>query len=233
VELGEGKRQIGQFATTATALVMSSALIATGSWWSAGRIQDDLDRRARGALAAADIGVLAHFTGRDATLTGTVASAQEAKTANVVVSDLWGIRHLTSSIEIVTPPAQIPTPPPVVSAPLQPLWPDGSVGFVSGSADLSPAATEYLDTVATYLKATRGVRVVVEGNSDNIGSKDLNLELSQRRSDVVAAYLVAHGVGAGRLRTVGYADTRPVASNGNAAGRSVNRRVALVFEETD
>src|SRR5664279_3286211 len=212
---------------------MLSALIAAGSWWSATRIQTDLAGRARAALEAADIAASAHFVGRDATLTGTVTSAQEAKTASVVISDLWGIRKVVSGIEVAPPSAPIPTAPSVVSPPAPALWPEGSVGFASGHDELTPSATAYLDTVVTYLKATPKVHVVIEGNSDNTGSKDYNRDLSERRSDNVTAYLVAHGIGAGRLRTVGYADTRPIASNGNAAGRSVNRRVALVFEETD
>ncbi|HEX2807940.1 MAG TPA: OmpA family protein [Kineosporiaceae bacterium] len=233
MKLGEEKRQIRQFATNATAVVTLSALIGAGSWWSASRIEEDLSRRARAALGAADIGALAHLTGREATLTGTVTSAREARTAELVVSDLWGIQQVTTSIKVVTPPARIPVAPPVVAPPKPDVWPEGSVGFASGRDDLTPSARTYLDAVAGYLKITSGIRVVIEGNSDNVGPLEVNRELSQRRSDIVAAYLVDHGVGAGRLRTVSYADTRPIASNGNAAGRSVNRRVALVFEETD
>jgi hypothetical protein len=77
VKLGEEERQIRQFAANATAVVTLSALIGAGSWWSASRIEEDLSRRARAALGAADIGAVAHLAGREATLTGTVRALGE------------------------------------------------------------------------------------------------------------------------------------------------------------
>jgi outer membrane protein OmpA-like peptidoglycan-associated protein len=70
--------------------------------------------------------------------------------------------------------------------------------------------------------------VQVEGYTDNVGSEQYNLTLSQQRGDAVRDYLISQGVSAGNITATGYGLTNPIADNATAAGRAQNRRVQLV-----
>ncbi|MFC2086202.1 OmpA family protein [Bacteroidota bacterium] len=71
--------------------------------------------------------------------------------------------------------------------------------------------------------------VIIEfgGHTDNVGSEESNLDLSQRRVESVRTYLVDKGIESGRIAAVGYGETRPIASNETEEGRQKNRRVEL------
>ncbi|MNT90758.1 Outer membrane porin F precursor [compost metagenome] len=71
---------------------------------------------------------------------------------------------------------------------------------------------------------------VVEGHTDSVGPDAYNQKLSQRRADAVKQVLVQDGVEASRVSSVGYGESRPVADNGTAEGRAVNRRVEAQVE---
>ena len=66
------------------------------------------------------------------------------------------------------------------------------------------------------------------GHTDNVGTPEANLKLSQERAQAVMAALVARGVAAARLTAKGYGQTAPVADNRTEDGRAKNRRVELV-----
>jgi outer membrane protein OmpA-like peptidoglycan-associated protein len=72
--------------------------------------------------------------------------------------------------------------------------------------------------------------VSIEGHTDSIGSQSYNLDLSERRATAVRDFLMAQGVEAGRINTVGYGKAYPVASNDTEAGRQQNRRVEVVMQ---
>ncbi len=69
--------------------------------------------------------------------------------------------------------------------------------------------------------------VQVEGHTDSTGSSDYNQQLSQRRANSVANYLVSREVLPGRLIVRGYGESEPVADNGTPQGRRENRRVEI------
>jgi OOP family OmpA-OmpF porin len=71
------------------------------------------------------------------------------------------------------------------------------------------------------------VNVEIQGHTDNTGSDEYNQGLSQRRADAVKAYFVDKGIAEGRLSTMGYGESQPVASNDTVEGRFQNRRVQL------
>lgn len=79
------------------------------------------------------------------------------------------------------------------------------VQFAFGSADLLPQTMAQLDALAEGIRrADPGVRIVVEGHTDAVGSADYNLRLSEMRAAAVRAYLVSrHGIAPERLRTLG------------------------------
>ncbi|MDR5865706.1 OmpA family protein [Halomonas koreensis] len=101
------------------------------------------------------------------------------------------------------------------------------VNFEFDSATLTMGAERILDGVAEKLAANESVRVRIEGHTDAVGPASYNQDLSQRRADSVADYLAGQGIDADRMRTVGYGESQPVATNETDAGRAENRRVEL------
>lgn len=103
-----------------------------------------------------------------------------------------------------------------------------SVNFDTGKATIRPDSAKTLDDAATALKSVPGMKVEVGGHTDDVGTAEANLKLSQERAQAVVAALVKRGVEAGRLTARGYGQTVPVADNRTEEGRAKNRRVELV-----
>jgi OmpA-OmpF porin, OOP family len=70
---------------------------------------------------------------------------------------------------------------------------------------------------------------MIEGHTDNSGSSEYNLQLSQLRAQSVESFLLGSGVPPDRIRAIGYGETRPEAPNDSATGRQQNRRVEIVI----
>ena len=103
------------------------------------------------------------------------------------------------------------------------------VEFSSGSSDLQPASLPLLDEVAAVLAEQPGLRVRIEGHTDDRGAAEANRRLSQERVDAVRAYLVLERrIDEDRLEARGYGETRPIADNTTAEGRGRNRRVEFI-----
>ena len=107
----------------------------------------------------------------------------------------------------------------------------GDVLFDTGQATLKPGAYATIDRLATVLKEDSSRKVMIEGNTDSVGSDEYNQALSERRAQSVQAALFERGVAASQISTLGKGESTPVASNDTAAGRQQNRRVELVFQE--
>jgi chemotaxis protein MotB len=105
--------------------------------------------------------------------------------------------------------------------------------FDSGQATLQAEGQPLLEEVAQLLNVDKSHPITVEGHTDNepIATAEFpsNWELSTARATTVVRFLIAHGVSAGRLGAVGYADLHPIDSNATAAGRARNRRVDIVL----
>lgn len=104
--------------------------------------------------------------------------------------------------------------------------PDG-VTFDVGSATLKPAFRETLDKVAASLIEFPDSLVDVYGHTDSTGSDSFNQTLSENRARTVMNYLISRGVPAARVRSQGFGETMPVATNDTAEGRAKNRRVEI------
>lgn len=107
------------------------------------------------------------------------------------------------------------------------------VYFDSGKATLKEGTKANLTKIAQLLQKMEQVRIVVEGHTDSVGSAELNQKLSEARADSVRDYLVAEGMDRSNITTVGRGESQPVASNDTNEGRSQNRRVEIVIEETE
>jgi len=95
-------------------------------------------------------------------------------------------------------------------------------------ATLQPKSTKQLQDIVTLMKDQPGLKIEVQGHTDDQGEDDYNLDLSQRRAEAVVAYLRLFGVDTGRLVPKGYGEAKPVMANTTEKGRAKNRRVELV-----
>lgn len=100
--------------------------------------------------------------------------------------------------------------------------------FDFNQATLKPGAKEKLAKVSGILLAYPTLHVNVQGYTDNIGSDDYNLKLSQRRADAVRDYLISNGIPPANVESMGMGKADPVASNDTPEGRQQNRRVEMV-----
>ncbi len=104
--------------------------------------------------------------------------------------------------------------------------------FQSGKAVIDRKSYEMLKEVADALKNAPSVKkVIVEGHTDNVGNRNLNIALSQKRAEAVREFLIDEGVDSDKLEAKGYGPDKPVSSNRTAAGKAKNRRVEFVLEQ--
>ena len=101
--------------------------------------------------------------------------------------------------------------------------------FDTGKFSLRPLAREKLAKVAGIVSGHPGLRLDVEGYTDNVGGDDYNQQLSEQRGESVRGYLTDQGMAAGSVTSKGFGKAEPVASNDTAEGRQQNRRVELVI----
>jgi OmpA-OmpF porin, OOP family len=99
------------------------------------------------------------------------------------------------------------------------------ISFQSGSAAITKAGQKVLLALVKPLKAAGAARVSVGGYTDDVGDAKANLRLSLARAHSVVTFLTKHGVPKKTLVAKGYGETKPIASNTTAAGRSKNRRI--------
>lgn len=99
------------------------------------------------------------------------------------------------------------------------------IAFRTGSAEIDRDSYGLLDRLAVVARRCEGMRIMVEGHTDNSGDPGANLELSQRRANAVRDYFVAQGVESDRLRARGMGDALPVGDNSTEEGRALNRRI--------
>ena len=101
--------------------------------------------------------------------------------------------------------------------------------FDTNSATVKSESMSTLDEIAKLLKGQPGLRLLVVGHTDDIGTFEFNMDLSQRRAASVVQTLTAKfGADPKRLTPVGVSFASPVASNKTDEGKAKNRRVQLV-----
>jgi len=104
------------------------------------------------------------------------------------------------------------------------------LNFPSGKATIEPSSFPLLGKVQDAIRLFEGVSIVIEGHTDSYGSDSANFILSQDRADAVRQYLISNmGLDAEAVSSIGYGETRPVATNDTAEGRARNRRIDLVI----
>lgn len=99
--------------------------------------------------------------------------------------------------------------------------------FKINSSDLSDSAKASLDRVATVFHDYPKTNILVEGHTDDTGTDEFNMALSEKRAEAVAGYLESKGVRKKRFTVKWYGETQPKYPNTSEANRALNRRVEL------
>lgn len=97
--------------------------------------------------------------------------------------------------------------------------------FATGKSEILPQSYNALQRLLQILNANPDMRIELRGHTDNQGTADFNMRLSQARADAVAQYLIECGINAKRISTQGFGKTMPIDTNDTPQGRSNNRRV--------
>lgn len=99
--------------------------------------------------------------------------------------------------------------------------------FNTGKSTIRSTSFESLTDLATYLKENKLYSLLIEGHTDNVGSRSSNLTLSKNRANAVKTYLMNKGVTSTRLMTKWYGPDKPIDTNSTDEGRQRNRRVEM------
>ena len=105
--------------------------------------------------------------------------------------------------------------------------------FKINSADLSDDAKQELKKVGGILAKYEDTQILLEGHTDDTGSDDLNMKLSERRAKAVSSYLETENIPSSRLKTKWYGEAQPKYPNDSEANRVKNRRVELAIYAND
>jgi outer membrane protein OmpA-like peptidoglycan-associated protein len=102
-----------------------------------------------------------------------------------------------------------------------------NVLFDTGKATLRKESFTTLNDLVEYLKLKPAMTIEIGGHTDNVGTPESNLTLSQQRAESVRNYLITKGISAQRVTAKGYGQTQPVATNTAEEGRQKNRRTEV------
>jgi outer membrane protein OmpA-like peptidoglycan-associated protein len=111
---------------------------------------------------------------------------------------------------------------------------EGKIVFDTDKATIRPGSEKVLSTLLQFLKEHAEVtRLRVSGHTDSMASDEHNQELSAQRALTVCHWLVDHGIDHMRLMAVGFGESKPIAPNEVAEGRSENRRTEFHVAEVN
>lgn len=105
--------------------------------------------------------------------------------------------------------------------------------FNTNKAKLKSSGMHKVQKLADFLTEYPQYKVLVEGNTDSQGGDEFNQELSDRRAESVKNALIDMAISGDRVEARGYGEDYPVASNANAAGRQLNRRVEIILSDNN
>jgi outer membrane protein OmpA-like peptidoglycan-associated protein len=102
------------------------------------------------------------------------------------------------------------------------------LAFDAAKPALRPDAAKSVAEVARLMKENPGLKLSIEGHTDNVGPRAANEKLSRERAAALLDALAAAGIARERLRSAGLGPSKPIADNATSEGRARNRRVELV-----
>ncbi|HWT69903.1 MAG TPA: OmpA family protein [Pseudomonas sp.] len=158
------------------------------------------DNRGKGALIGAAV------VGASAAGYGYYADQQEKKLRESMANTGVEVQRQGDQIKLIMP---------------------GNITFATDSANIAPSFYQPLNNLAGSLKEFNQNQIEIVGYTDSTGSRQHNMDLSQRRAQSVATYLTSQGVSGTNLSSRGAGPDSPVASNADVNGRAQNRRVEV------
>lgn len=99
--------------------------------------------------------------------------------------------------------------------------------FATGRADIEPSSKAELDQLIQMLQSNASLQLEIAGHTDTDGADETNQRLSEARANAVRDHLVANGITAERLTTVGHGASKPVVPNDSEANKALNRRTEI------
>jgi outer membrane protein OmpA-like peptidoglycan-associated protein len=101
-----------------------------------------------------------------------------------------------------------------------------NIYFKLDSAELEPESFETLNSLKRIFLDNPKIIVQIEGHTDNQGSDEYNIDLSNRRAESVVKYIIeVLGVSSYQISSIGLGESKPIASNNTSKGRAENRRI--------
>lgn len=110
--------------------------------------------------------------------------------------------------------------------------PDGSkagVYFATNQSAINANSKLALDKLVKVFAEYPETNILIEGHTDDVGTDQYNMGLSEKRAEAVSAYLQGAGVAASRITTKWYGESQPKVANDNDANRAANRRVEFAI----
>ncbi len=104
-----------------------------------------------------------------------------------------------------------------------------TIYFEYDSTVISSEGQSALNAHAEYLSLNSDTRMIIEGHTDESGTREYNLSLGERRSSAVADFLSASGVAGEQIEVRSYGEENPVALDHNESAWQINRRVELIY----
>jgi len=179
-------------------------------------------------------------TGATKTVSPTITTTYTGQ-----VTGVGGTQTANATVTVISPPPPPPSAsaPPSGPAPVSALEPSPAkprvidkmtlkVTFAFDKFSIRKADEAELNKAVEFLKKYQGSKVKIEGHTDSIGSEKYNQKLSESRAKRVKNYLIHTGVSKKtNISTVGYGESKPIASNKTAKGRAENRRAEIIILE--
>jgi len=106
-----------------------------------------------------------------------------------------------------------------------------NLNFNIGKAEIKKESLPYLDKLADTLIKAKNWTLDIEGHTDNVGTDEYNIKLSQNRADAVKNYLVSKGVLAETITAKGFGEEKPLTDNNSQINKEKNRRVEFKIKK--
>jgi outer membrane protein OmpA-like peptidoglycan-associated protein len=98
------------------------------------------------------------------------------------------------------------------------------------SFNLNEEEQQKIADITKYLKNVKNASVLIVGHSDNVGNRDLNVELAQKRAEFSKNYLIKNGIEASRIATDSKGPDEPIGDNATTEGKASNRRTVITIK---
>ncbi len=99
--------------------------------------------------------------------------------------------------------------------------------FAQGKAEIEAESFQELDEIAVMMQENPKIVIQLEGHTDNVGSPEANVKLSQERVEAVKKYLVTKGISKSRVKTKAFGGAQPLRNEMTPEARALNRRVEM------